>query len=455
MQFSIKKEIQMKNKFEIKELRDNAKKVLKSDGLKTITKHNLSLEQAIEEINIYHIELEMQVEELQKNRAELERSKRYLKYIFDYAPVGYVILNNDGFIRDANVTALAYFGYEKEFFLDFQLKNFITADTYTNYHKCMRDLEDLKVIQHTELKFRNKSNATFWARVDLSYHSDIIEDQVLLCSILDITQRKEAEKDLKEKQAQLTHADRLTSLGEMATGMAHELNQPLSRIRVNTQGVQILLEKYKNITDNLPDTLNKRISAIIHEVDRAALIIDHMRGFARSKGEQKIISIREPIENSLNFFNEQFKHHNIQLTFDYEDDLPTIFSDPQLFEQVIVNLLSNARYAVDQKEHVLEKNHDTEPYQKRVTISLYKESDEFIVLKVSDNGIGMSDSEKKSCMEPFFTTKNVGEGTGLGLSIVRNIVKECFGSIRIESKKNYGTDICIPIPLNQNSGVCE
>jgi len=69
------------------------------------------------------------LEEVQKNRAELERSKRYLKYIFDYAPVGYVILNNDGFIRDANITALAYFGYEKEFFLDFQLKNFITADT--------------------------------------------------------------------------------------------------------------------------------------------------------------------------------------------------------------------------------------------------------------------------------------------------------------------------------------
>ena len=373
--------------------------------------------------------------------------------MFDYAPVGYLVLDNRGNISDANITAISYFGYERELLLEYRLQQFITADTYTNFHKCIRDLEDLEITQHTELKFRRKDNTLFWGRVDLTFHTHIIDKQMILCSILDITDRKDAEKDLKEKQAQLTHADRLSSLGEMATGMAHELNQPLSRIRVNAQGFQILLNKHSVLSEHLIEKFDKRMAAIIKEVDRAASIIEHMRGFARSKGHQQYISIREPIESSLNFFQEQFKHHNIILETHFEDDLPEIFADPQLFEQVIVNLLSNARYAVDKKEESM-KNSETQQsnYQKRVRITLFEESNHFIFLKVSDNGIGMTDQEKRACMDPFFTTKNVGEGTGLGLSIVRNIIKEFSGFLTIESQKNDGTDIIISIPVIINSG---
>jgi signal transduction histidine kinase len=131
-----------------------------------------------------------------------------------------------------------------------------------------------------------------------------------------------------------------------------------------------------------------------------------------------------------------------------------VFTDPQLFEQIIVNLLSNARYAVDKKEKEMPKIENQHPkYQKRVIISIFEESNRFIVLKVSDNGIGMTKDEKHSCMDPFFTTKNVGEGTGLGLSIVRNIVKEFSGTLIIESQQHFGTDVIISIPVHLNNGV--
>jgi histidine kinase len=413
---------------------------------------DFNFEQAIEEINIYHIELEMQVEELQQNRAALEKNKAYLNYLFAYAPVGYIVLDNQGYISDANITAISYFGYEKELLKEYRLQHFITADTYTNFHKCMRDLEDLEISQHTELRFRRQDNTIFWGRIDLSFHTNIIDDQVILCSILDITDRKKAEKALKEKQAQLTHADRLSSLGEMATGMAHELNQPLSRIRVNAQGIQILFNNQSELAKGLAEKLNKRMTAIIQEVDRAASIIEHMRGFARSKGDQLFINIREPIESSLHFFQEQFKNHCIALETHFDDALPEIFINPQLLEQIIVNLLSNARYAVDKKEENMQSTNDQSKYQKRVTISLFEDSNRFLVLKVSDNGIGMTDHEKRACMEPFFTTKKVGEVTGLGLSIVRNNVKEFSGVLNIESQKDDGTDVTLFIPMNLNTG---
>ncbi|MBF0452968.1 MAG: PAS domain S-box protein [Candidatus Magnetomorum sp.] len=444
----------MEQKFEIHTLRDSAQKMLKSFDKNIFQASDFNLEQAIEEINIYHIELEMQVEELQQNRAALEKNKKYLKYLFDYAPIGYIALNNDGYIQDANITALAYFGYKKELFMEHRLQNFITADTYSNFHKCIRALDDLQIAQHTELRFRKKDSGYFWARVDLSFHPDVIEDQMILCSILDITLRKATEKALKEKQAQLTHADRLSSLGEMATGMAHELNQPLSRIRVNAQGIQILMDKQTDIPRTVFDKFDKRMAAIIKEVDRAALIIEHMRGFARSKADQKLMHLRIPVESSLNFFQEQFKHHNILLTTQFDDNVPEMIVDPQLIEQIVVNLLSNARYAVDKKEKDMENAQHLETnYQKRVRIAIYEGPDETIVLKVSDNGTGMTPQEKHLSMDPFFTTKNVGEGTGLGLSIVRNIVKEFSGAVVIDSEKHHGTDVCIAFPVKQNTGV--
>jgi light-regulated signal transduction histidine kinase (bacteriophytochrome) len=181
--------------------------------------------------------------------------------------------------------------------------------------------------------------------------------------------------------------------------------------------------------------------------------LGYLGGYVKIKS-LKMENVRAFIASSKKpQLKEQFKHHNILLETNFEDDLPEIFVNPQLFEQIIVNLLSNARYAVGKKEETLLcKNDNSSKYQKCVIISLFEESNRFIFLKVSDNGVGMTNQEMKSCMEPFFRTKNVGEGTGLGLSIVRNIVKEFSGNINIESQKNLGTDVIISIPVNLNSG---
>ncbi len=257
----------------------------------------------------------------------------------------------------------------------------------------------------------------------------------------DITTQVGTEAELQEKQAQIAHAGRLSSLGEMATGIAHELNQPLSIIRLDAEGMKFALRREGGIGHPLENDLN----SVMANVDRAANIIDHMREFARIRiGYSEEINLREPIENSLTFFRQQFRHHEISLETDCEEALPNVFLDSQRFEQVVVNFLSNARYAVDRR-----KEEETGAYQKKVWLRLFHDKKAHtVVFEIADNGIGMTPEEKHRCMEPFFTTKEVGEGTGLGLSIVRGIIRDFKGRLEVESQKGVGTTMRVSIPTN-------
>ncbi len=246
--------------------------------------------------------------------------------------------------------------------------------------------------------------------------------------------------ELKQQQVQLAHAGRLSSLGEMATGIAHELSQPLFIIRLSAETLQLMLRKSGTLTRKY----SEEISSIIASVERASAIINHVRGFARTQHScLEDICLKEAVENSLIFFTQQFRHREITLIKHYEGNLPQVKADIQRFEQVVVNLLSNARYAVDKR-----KEQESEDYQKKIEIRLLHDiTKNAVVLEVSDNGIGMSADEKERCLDPFFTTKDVGEGTGLGLSISHGIIREFKGHIGIESEKGVGTTVRVSIPV--------
>ncbi len=273
------------------------------------------------------------------------------------------------------------------------------------------------------------------------YESRIVQTQnsKILIIIRNNTETKMAELASKQKQAQIEQSGKLVSLGEMATGIAHELNQPLAIIRGKAEYLSLRINK-ENISKN---DFNDHLKVILQHVDRSANIIQHMKNFARR--EKKVFSsesVEKIIENSLLFFREQFKNRNILIETFFEVDIPMVNIHPISLEQVMVNLLSNARYAVDEKE----KN--TPDFRKHIIISLEKnKGKKHITIMVSDNGIGMSETELNKCMEPFFTTKDAGKGTGLGLSIAFNLLKEFNANIKISSKKNQGTKVFIEIPF--------
>lgn len=240
---------------------------------------------------------------------------------------------------------------------------------------------------------------------------------------------EKAETAVREKDAQIVHAGRLAAMGEMATGIAHEINQPLAIIRIAADGLnEWFLDKDRGTMEA------KAAEKIVEQVNRASAIIDNMRAFARAGNDgAETTDLTEPVRRALSFFREQFRIHEVALDESYPKNPVAVRTNPRKFEQIVVNFLSNARHAVEKKAETTPNG-----FEKRIGISLYEKENEAI-FEVRDNGIGMPPEVVERCMEPFFTTKEVGEGMGLGLSIVHGIAREFAMKIEVESTQGEGS----------------
>jgi len=293
-----------------------------------------------------------------------------------------------------------------------------------------------------EKRYIRKDGSIFWADLSVTpiyNHQKELEGFVGV--FVDIAERKQAEevKQKLENQAQLAHADRLTALGEMASAMAHEMNQPLTVIRLAADGLKTYLT-----TNRLPADQVEVVDDMIEQVKRAANLIKNMRSFARVGDSENLqsIDLAGPIQVALSFFREQFRIHGIDLSVSLAEGLPKVNAEPQKIEQIVVNFMSNARYAVEQKGQNVGSG-----FQKRVAVRLsHDRVADRVVFEVQDNGIGMSPEVCGRCLEPFYTTKKTGEGTGLGLSIVHSLAKESNMQLIVESIEGEGSTFRIIAP---------
>ena len=232
-------------------------------------------------------------------------------------------------------------------------------------------------------------------------------------------------------QAQLIQTSKLATLGEMATGMAHELNQPLNVISMST--ANILRKSKKSPIE--ADYLNEKLHRIASQVERAASIIDHMRVFGRKSDKTPdIIDLRRVVSSSIDLIGEQLKTANVTLS-SASPDSPVLVKGFQVqLEQVLLNLLSNTRDVIR-----------ATGLSGHVDIHL-SQHDNLATLTIQDNGGGIPAEAIDRIFEPFFTTKGVGEGTGLGLSISYGIIKDMQGDITVANVDD-GACFTIQLPL--------
>jgi histidine kinase len=257
--------------------------------------------------------------------------------------------------------------------------------------------------------------------------------KVLLVTTSDITERLETEQ-------QLIQASKMATLGEMATGIAHELNQPLSVIKTASSFSIKKIEKNEPIED---DVLSNLLTKIDRNVDRAAKIINHMRQFARkSDMEFEKVQINEVLKRAFEIFSQQLKLRGIEVVWEIDNRLPKINADPSRLEQVFINLLLNARDAIEERWGSKETNQE----DKKIILKTRHESNS-IICEVCDTGKGVPQSMANKIFEPFFTTKEVGKGTGLGLSISYGIVKECAGMIQVAPHEPEGSCFILTFPV--------
>jgi len=245
--------------------------------------------------------------------------------------------------------------------------------------------------------------------------------------------------DLKEKQDLLLHKSKLESLGEIAAGLAHEINQPLSVISLAFENIIYKLQQTKSQTDYFV----KKSEVISMNIEKIRELIDQIRLFSRKETAliYEKVDLHQAIRNSLSFLDIQLKKHRIDITVDLFPEGCYILGNQTKVEQVIMNLLSNAKDAVDEKAKTAR---DTD-YRKAIRVTTMCMAGE-VVLVVEDNGTGISEENLSKIFNPFFTTKPPGKGTGLGLLIVYGIVTEMQGKIEISSKINTFTRAAVILP---------
>jgi two-component system NtrC family sensor kinase len=262
------------------------------------------------------------------------------------------------------------------------------------------------------------------------------------------TRVEQRTKELSKTQAQLFQTSKLATLGEMSAGLAHEMNQPLGGISLVARHMRKMMER-----DTLSmEEIDSGLSDIEASVKRMSKIIQHIRTFARQdtlKFTQ--VDVNETIDSSMSLLGEQLRLHEIKVVTDLSPALPKITGEPYQLEQVWINLISNARDALDEKEKKLsDRGRPFNGFKKSIKISTtYDAESELpcVEVHVNDNGIGLSKEQQEKIFEPFFTTKEVGKATGLGLSISHGIIESHKGTIEVESKEWEGTTVRVIMPI--------
>jgi len=245
----------------------------------------------------------------------------------------------------------------------------------------------------------------------------------------DITELRKAEEEKRQLHDRNEVSSRLASVGEMAAGIAHEINNPLTGVI----GFSELLAQ-----EELPENIMEHVKYILEGSNRVKEIVKRLLTFARqSQPAKTYLNIHELIDNTLELRGYVLKTSNIEIVKDYESGLPLVNVDPGQMQQVFINLIVNA-------EHAIKHAHNGGT----LTISTRSEG-EAISVCFADNGTGMSQGTLSRLFQPFFTTKEPGQGTGLGLALSRSIMLDHHGSIEVESEEGKGTVFTIKLPADR------
>jgi len=281
-----------------------------------------------------------------------------------------------------------------------------------------------------ELELLRKDGSTVWAEVTISVvrNAQGTPDGIVVV-LRDIDARKKAEEEKQQMEQQLHLSARLAAVGELAAGVAHELNNPLAAVQAFSQ---FLSERA-----DLDETAKRDAETIYKESRRASRITGNLLSFARKhKPDRSLVSINEVVEKSLELHDYRLKVNNIEVVRDLDPDLPMAMADFHQMQQVFVNIITNAEQAMTQAHGGGRLVVQTRTIENAIQISF------------DDNGPGLTDEDLGHVFDPFFTTKDVGQGTGLGLSICYGIVNEHGGTIRAASGPGRGATFVVEIPVD-------
>ena len=325
---------------------------------------------------------------------------------------------------------------------DFYTKpiNWLLLEHRIRYMLRLNRMEEELRTAHEELEQRVEKRTEELQKINIELQEEI--HQRKLAEQL----QKEAYEELKSTQSQLVQSAKLASIGELAAGVVHELNQPLMVIRGY---IQTMLKHPGDGRETV-----KWLKMVEKNTGRMTAIINHLRIFSRqSESEFKPVDLNQVIEDAFLMVGEQLRLHNIKTVKNLSSDLPKVKGDTNKLEQVMLNLITNARDAIEQGRKKESKSDPTDYERSQGTLEIVTRMPDagadFIEVLVKDTGSGIPEETAPKIFDPFFTTKEVGKGTGLGLSISYGIINEHRAEIEIAETGPEGTTFRIKFPIKQ------
>lgn len=367
-------------------------------------------------------------------------SKQDALQMLDDSPDATVSINGDNLIIYFSQKAQALWEYHKDEVLgknvsvlvpieiQGQHDSFITAHRKTGINKIIG--------QDREMKITTKSGKVRDCVVHLCKNKKVGDKSGYTAFIRDISKEKQVSLELEESRKTFMMQSKLAFIGELAAGIGHEINNPLSIILANAE----MLLAQSSPLDPSNNSSRKSLESIFNASERAAKIVKGLKSISRLNSEVVMAEIEEInyiCKSTVEMMQGLYKNKGIDISYQSPNCDCYVQIDIVRFQQVLINLIENA------KDAVLDND------EKKILIMLEQKATHYL-LKVSDNGAGISDDIKDKIFEPFYTTKSLGKGTGLGLSVINTIIQSVGGVISIESGKESGTTFIIELPAQTN-----
>jgi len=399
----------------------------------------LRVKERTAELSVANEQLRREIDERKRTERELKASEEKYRLLFDHDPNPLFIVDMySDKILDVNNSAMVTYQYDRKELLEMSFLDLFDAEEAGKVSDSLGESHENVYVFIPKVWAKKKDGRHFFTHLygRACGFKELEDGDVGSCLIIravDITRRL-------EQAAQLTQASKMATLGEMATGIAHELNQPLNVIQVGADFFAKKIKRGQQISD---DEVLKVSRNINEQVERATHIIDHLRDFGR-KSDLRVypVDLNDPIRGVFTLLGQQFKLRKIEVNLRLDEGLPKILADRNRLEQIFLNLVTNARDAMEAKGPEAPK---------KLTITTSREGDG-VVARVWDTGTGIPEGIQNKIFEPFFTTKETGQGTGLGLSITYNLVKDFKGDIEVESAPDLGTTFKVSFPVYEEEG---
>jgi PAS domain S-box-containing protein len=362
------------------------------------------------------------IEQLATSKAVLEKSETKYRRIFEDSMDLIFVADREGRLRDINPAGVRMLGYDSRESLMASATLLSILQDPDETRELMDEIQTRGFVKDRECSLRTRPGRELAALLSMTVRSDAAGRVTEYEGIVkDITQRKLMHR-------QLLQADRLASLGQLAAGVAHEINNPLGLILGYTQ---LLLREAPEA-----EAVKEDLQTIEKQARNCKKIVEDLLNFARKSGTQMgAVNVSEALEAVIDVVRNQLELDNIVILTQLDADLPDIEGDAEKLKQVFMNLLINARQAIGKNG--------------RITIATGRAPDDrSVTITFTDNGPGIAPDIQDKIFDPFFTTKPTGQGTGLGLSVSYGIIEDHQGDIGVVSEPGCGATFHIQLPLH-------